>query len=153
MSSAGRPVVTVAALAERDGRFLLVEERVRGRLLLNQPAGHLEADESPQQGVARETLEEAAWRFAPTALVGIYLWRHPQGGKSYLRLAFAGRLDGEEPDRQLDRGVVRSLWMSREEIAAEHARLRSPLVLRCVDDWRAGRRFPLELLATLYGST
>lgn len=146
---ADRPVVTVAAVAEQQGRFLLVEERIGGRLLLNQPAGHLESGESPEAAVARETLEESGWHFEPTALVGIYLWRHAPTRITYLRLAFDGRLAGQDVGRPLDKGVVRTVWLDREEVAGAGDRLRSPLVLRCVDDWLAGGRYPLALLNTL----
>ena len=144
-----RPVVTVAAVAEQQGRFLLVEEHIGGRLLLNQPAGHLEEGESPESAVAREALEESGWHFEPTALVGIYLWRHAPTRVTYLRLAFAGELRAHDPARPLDDGVVRTVWLDRNGLAEAGVRLRSPLVLRCVDDWLAGRRYPLALLHTL----
>jgi 8-oxo-dGTP pyrophosphatase MutT (NUDIX family) len=144
-----RPVVTVAAVAEQQGRFLLVEEHIGGRLLLNQPAGHLEEGESPESAVAREALEESGWHFEPTALVGIYLWRHAPTRVTYLRLAFAGELRTHDPARPLDDGVVRTVWLDRNGLAEAGVRLRSPLVLRCVDDWLAGRRHPLTLLHTL----
>jgi ADP-ribose pyrophosphatase YjhB (NUDIX family) len=143
-----RPSITVAAVVERGGRFLLVEEEDEGRILFNQPAGHLEARESLVQGCRREVLEESAWHFRPSALVGIYLWSKPAGeaGLSYLRFAFCGELEEHEPERQLDAGIVRTVWLDREEIRASRARHRSPLVLRCVEDYLAGRRYGLELL-------
>jgi 8-oxo-dGTP pyrophosphatase MutT (NUDIX family) len=141
------PRVTVAAIVERDGRFLLVEEAVDGARVWNQPAGHLDPDESLASAVIRETREETGYRFVPECLVGIYLWRRPDG-PAFLRHAFAGRTVGE-PSSELDAGIVGVHWRSREELAAPGAPLRSPLVLRCVDDWLAGRRYPLDLLHTV----
>ena len=144
--SAGRPAVTVATVVERDGRFLLVEEETRAGLRLNQPAGHLDEGESLVDAVAREALEETAHRFIPEYLVGIYQWRRPDGQATYLRFAFGGRLLGVEAERALDHGILRALWLTPEEIAAERARHRSPLVLQCVRDYLAGRRFGLDLI-------
>ena len=146
-----KPSVTVAAVVEHDGRFLLVEERVDGRLLLNQPAGHLDPGESLLAAAARETLEETAFAFTPTQLVGVYLWRSepPAGnGATYLRFAFSGALGELDSGRDLDDGIVRALWLSRDEVAARAAEHRSPLVQRCIDDYLAGARYPLELLFT-----
>jgi 8-oxo-dGTP pyrophosphatase MutT (NUDIX family) len=137
--------VTVAAVIQRDGRFLLVEEETDDGLRLNQPAGHLEPGESLAAGVARETLEETAYRFVPQALLGVYRWRHPKG-MTYVRFAFLGAAAGPEPGRALDQGIVRALWLTPEALRAERARHRSPLVMRCVEDCLAGRRYPLELL-------
>lgn len=141
-----KPHVTVAAVAERDGLFLMVEERIEGRLILNQPAGHLDEGESLLAAVCRETLEESAWVFEPADIIGLYLWRQQHGYPSFLRVAFAGRCVRHYPEKPLDTGVQRALWMTRDEIAAQSERLRSPLVLRCVDDYLAGHRYPLELL-------
>jgi 8-oxo-dGTP pyrophosphatase MutT (NUDIX family) len=141
-----KPHATVAAIAEQEGRFLMVEESVEGKLVLNQPAGHIEDGESPLAAVVREALEETAWEFRPDAIVGTYLWREPMQGESYFRLAFAGRCLRHHPHRILDTGVIRSLWLTRDEIVAETARLRSPLVLLCVDDYLRGRRFPVDML-------
>jgi 8-oxo-dGTP pyrophosphatase MutT (NUDIX family) len=137
----------VAALIEREGKFLLVEEKADGRLVLNQPAGHLDEGESLLQAVVRETLEETAWHFVPEALIGVYRWPHPAKGITYLRFAFTGRVTQHEESRALDHDIVRTLWLSPEEIRAEHARHRSPQVERCLNDYLAGRRYPLELLA------
>ncbi|WP_018952426.1 NUDIX hydrolase [Thioalkalivibrio sulfidiphilus] len=142
------PRATVAAVVERDGRFLMVEEQVDGGLRLNQPAGHLEDGESLLQAVIRETLEETAWHFRPEALVGIYRWRHP-GGETFLRFAFAGAVHDQDGTRTLDPDILRTLWLDRDTLVTERARLRSPLVLRCVDDYLAGRRYPLALLQDL----
>lgn len=143
------PEVTVAAIVERDGRYLVVEERVGGRLVLNQPAGHLEDRETLIEAVVRETREETAWRLSPEALVGIYLWRSPDSDRTFLRFAFCGTVDDHRADQKLDTGIVRALWMSHEQLLAQPGRLRSPLVLRCLDDFRLGIRRPLETVATL----
>ncbi|MCL2658515.1 MAG: NUDIX hydrolase [Betaproteobacteria bacterium] len=138
--------VTVAAIVEHAGRFLLVEEETADGARFNQPAGHLDEGESLVEACARETLEETAHRFQPEQLVGIYQWPRSGGDITYVRFTFAGRLDGEEPGRALDTGILRALWMTRDEIAACQARHRNPLVLRCVDDYLAGRRYPLDLI-------
>jgi ADP-ribose pyrophosphatase YjhB (NUDIX family) len=141
-----KPNVTVAAVVERDGRFLLVEEQTTDGLLYNQPAGHLEAGESLLDAVIRETLEESAWRFTPTALVGIYQYHQADSGITYLRFAFTGELADHDAGRKLDTGIVRALWMPADEIRANRTKHRSPLLMECVDDYLAGRRHPLELL-------
>lgn len=143
-----RPSVTVAAVAERNGRFLIVEEDIRGRLMLNQPAGHLEAAEDLIQAVVREAREETGHAFVPEALLGVYLWARPEDGLTYLRIAFRGEVDAE-PRGALDHGIVRTVWLSRDELLAMQPRHRSPLVLRCVDDHIAGVRHPLSVLAAL----
>jgi 8-oxo-dGTP pyrophosphatase MutT (NUDIX family) len=144
-----RPDVTVASIVPHAGRFLLVEEAVRGELVLNQPAGHLEPDESLLDAACRETLEETGWSIELTDLVGIYQWMNPDNDSHFLRFTFAARLLRHDPQRRLDEGIVRALWLSRTEIAAEHARLRSPMVLRSVDDWLADKRLPLDALTHL----
>jgi 8-oxo-dGTP pyrophosphatase MutT (NUDIX family) len=141
-----KPDVTVAALIERERRFLLVEERIRGRLVLNQPAGHLEDGEALLDAVIRETLEETAWQFTPEALLGVYQWRSTRGHTT-LRFAFTGSVHGYDAARPLDPPIVTTHWLAREEIAQRAARLRTPLVLRCVEDYLAGRRLPLDVLA------
>ncbi|HKB82310.1 MAG TPA: NUDIX hydrolase [Burkholderiales bacterium] len=141
-----KPDVTVAAIAERDGRFLFVEEQTERGLLFNQPAGHLENDESIVAAVARETLEETAWEFFPEHLVGVYRWCPSGSEVTYLRFAFSGRLGRHFADRALDTGIVRVAWLSPEEIRAGHHRHRSPLVVRCMEDYLAGARAPLGLL-------
>ena len=146
-----RPSVTVAAVIEHGGRFLLVEEETPEGLRLNNPAGHLEQGESPLQAVCREALEETARRFAPEALVGVYLSRfqRPATGEdvTYLRLAFCGTVGEPLPGRSLDEGIVRTLWLTPEEIRAERARHRSPLLMRCIDDHLAGQQFPLSMVS------
>ncbi len=141
-----KPNVTVAAVIEREGKFLLVEEEVEGELVFNQPAGHLDAGEALVDAVVRETLEESAWRFRPTHLVGIYHWQHPDKDVCFLRFAFAGELLGFEAGRPLDAGIVAARWLTLAEIRANRARHRSPLVLRCIEDWIAGQRHSLDLL-------
>lgn len=173
-----KPNTTVAALIERDGKFLLVEEETDDGIRINQPAGHLDEGESLVAACAREALEETAWHFQPQSLIGIYQWMKPAAGPSqggtkihiehreqasppssgrgvgrklsgnvtYLRFAFAGELGQHEPDRSLDDGILRAVWMSPAELAACRERHRSPLVMQCVEDWLAGQRFPLDLI-------
>ena len=141
-----KPSVTVAAIVERDGRYLLVEERTPEGLRLNNPAGHLDPGESPAQGVAREALEETAYRFKPTHLIGIYSWKHPHKNITYLRFAFGGELRGYEAERQLDDGIVAARWLTLDEVKETQARHRSPLILRCIEDLIAGKHYPLDLL-------
>jgi 8-oxo-dGTP pyrophosphatase MutT (NUDIX family) len=150
-ASRWKPNVTVAAVIERNGRFLLVEELSGGELRLNTPAGHLDPGESPAEGCARETLEETAHRFTPTALIGVYMARsRPQAEDredvTYMRFAFSGTLGALEAGRALDEGIVRTLWMTLDEIRASVARHRSPLLLQCVEDYLAGKRYPMELV-------
>jgi 8-oxo-dGTP pyrophosphatase MutT (NUDIX family) len=150
------PRVTVAAVIAREvgGRtqYLLVEEETPEGLRLNNPAGHLDAGESPLEGAVRETLEETACAFVPEALLGVYLSRvrRPTRGEdlTYVRLAFAGTAGEPEPGRTLDAGIVRTLWLTLDELRANAARHRSPLLLECVEDHARGRRFPLELVTT-----
>jgi len=144
-----RPDLTVAAVVERDGQFLLVEERVGNRMVFNQPAGHVERGEQIVDAAVREALEETAWTFRPEALVGIYFWEQPERHRSFLRFAFSGTVSHHDADRVLDRGIERAVWMSREQLALRAARLRSPMVLRCIDDFLAGRRYPLDIIRGL----
>ena len=147
-----KPSVTVAAVVERDGRYLLVEEHTPEGLMLNNPAGHLDPGESPQQGVVREALEETACVFTPDRLVGIYLSRfqRPARGEdvTYLRLAFGGTVGAPDPARRLDDGIVRTVWLTLAEVRASRARHRSTLVLRCIEDHAAGKRLPLDAITT-----
>jgi 8-oxo-dGTP pyrophosphatase MutT (NUDIX family) len=144
-----KPAVTVAAVIERDGKFLFVEEgAVEGERVLNQPAGHWEQGETLPEASAREALEESACRFMPRALIGVYRWRSPAADETYLRFAFCGDIQGFEPGRKLDHGILRTLWLSPQELRTQPgARLRSPLVLLCVEDYLAGRRYPLDFIA------
>ena len=140
------PHVTVATVIEQDGRFLLVEEMTDDGPRFNQPAGHLERDESLLAAAVRETLEETAYSVELTHLIGIYRWDHPIRDLAYLRFAFSGRILAHDPGRQLDRGILRAVWLTPAEIRAQAARHRSPLVLRCLDDHLAGQRHALGLL-------
>lgn len=148
LSERWRPSVTVAAVAERDGRFLLVEEHTAEGLRLNNPAGHLEPGESLVEAVCREMLEETACRFTPQALLGVYLSRfqRPATGEdvTYLRFAFSGSAGEPEAGRALDEGIVRALWLTPDEIRGHATPHRSPLLWRCIEDHLAGRRFPLD---------
>lgn len=152
MTTRWTPSTTVAAIIEDQGRFLLVEEQTRDGLRLNNPAGHLEPGESPLEGVVREALEETGRPFVPTHLLGVYLSRfqRERDGEdiTYLRLAFAGQAGEALPGAQLDTGIVRTLWMTIDELRASRERHRSPLVLRCIEDHLAGVRHPLEVVTT-----
>jgi 8-oxo-dGTP pyrophosphatase MutT (NUDIX family) len=152
MDTRWKPNVTVAAIIEKDGRYLLIEEQTPEGLRLNNPAGHLDPGESPAQGCAREALEETAHPFQPTALVGIYLSRfqRPATGEdiTYVRMAFCGDIGELQAHLKLDEGIVRTLWMTPDEIRACADRHRSPLVLRCIEDHLAGQRFPLAVIYT-----
>ena len=140
-----KPNVTVAAIIEQDGKFLLVEEHTSQGVLFNQPAGHLEQGESLLAAVARETLEESAYAFEPQHLIGIYRWQIPASDITYLRFAFTGRILAHHPEQPLDEGIIRAAWMTPAEIRATQERHRSPLVLRCMEDYLCGKRYPLEL--------
>ena len=154
-----KPNVTVAAIVEREGRFLLVEEHSADGLRLNNPAGHLDPGETLVEACARETLEETAHAFRPTALVGVYLSRQTKPRRdaeaaqtiTYLRFAFGGELGEFQPHRRLDHGIVRTLWLTADEIRASAPRHRSPVLLQCVEDYLAGARYPMGLLHTDLG--
>jgi 8-oxo-dGTP pyrophosphatase MutT (NUDIX family) len=143
------PDITVAAVTETDGRFLVVEERINRRLVFNQPAGHVEHGETLLAAVVRETREETAWGFEPKALIGVYLWCNPASGRSTMRFAFTGTVADHRPAQPLDRGIVRTHWLSRTDLQEREPRLRSPLVLRCVEDYLGGKRLPLDAVAKL----
>jgi 8-oxo-dGTP pyrophosphatase MutT (NUDIX family) len=158
MNSRWKPSATVAAVIEKDGLFLLVEEHTPEGLRLNNAAGHLDPGESPAQGCAREALEETAFDFTPTALVGVYLSRLQRQTTTpsvasaeditYLRFAFCGDIGRLHPERTLDNGIVRTLWLSASEVRNSTAVHRSPLVLQCMEDYLAGLRYPMELINT-----
>ncbi|HYR00981.1 MAG TPA: NUDIX hydrolase [Casimicrobiaceae bacterium] len=144
-----RPRATVATIVARDGRFLVVEEQTAAGVRINQPAGHLEAGETLVAAAARETLEETGYRVAPSALVGIYRWQSPDSGQTFIRFAFAADVVAHDARRPLDAGILRALWLPYGELAALRAKHRSPLVMRCVDDYVAGVRRPLDLVTEL----
>ena len=144
-----KPNVTVAAVIEKEGRFLLVEEKTDTGTYFNQPAGHWEADETIVQGVVRETLEETGYDFAPHALIGIYRWQNRRNDLIYLRFTFSGEAVAFHEARALDHGIIAAHWLSYDEVVLQKPRHRSPMVLRCIDDYRAGHRFPLTILANL----
>jgi 8-oxo-dGTP pyrophosphatase MutT (NUDIX family) len=152
MARPWKPSVTVAAVVERDGRFLMVEEETPDGVRINQPAGHLDPGETLVQAAAREAIEETAHAFRPTALLGVYLSRfqRPATGEdiTYLRLAYTGDLGAFDAARTLDTGIVRTLWMTPEELRACPERHRSPLVMRCIDDHRQGQRFAMATIHT-----
>jgi 8-oxo-dGTP pyrophosphatase MutT (NUDIX family) len=152
MQTRWKPSVTVAAIIERGGRFLLVEEETAEGLKLNNPAGHLDPGETPVEGCIRETLEESAYAFSPTALLGVYLGRSKKNATgedtTYLRIAFCGEVGELDVLRPLDTGIARTLWLTPEEVRASADRHRSPLVLKCIEDYLAGVRYPLEAIYT-----
>jgi 8-oxo-dGTP pyrophosphatase MutT (NUDIX family) len=141
--------VTVAAIIERAGKFLMVEERAGAGLVLNQPAGHLEQGESLLAAVAREALEETGHRFDPEHVVGFYLWHSPDADTTYLRVAFCGEVEPTADVAALDEGIVAVHWLSRAQLVGRAHQLRSPMVLRCIDDYLAGQRYPLDCIAYL----
>ena len=142
-----KPNTTVAAIAEKDGRFLLVEEEISGNLVFNQPAGHLEHGESLIEAVKREVLEETAWEFEPESLVGVYLYPNPNDENiTYLRFCFYGHCLSEHKGQPLDDGILRAVWLSADEIEQEQSRMRSPMVIKCIQDHLQGEVYPLDLL-------
>jgi 8-oxo-dGTP pyrophosphatase MutT (NUDIX family) len=141
-----KPHATVAAVIEKDGKFLVVEEVIQGEHVYNQPAGHLDPDETLLDAVIRETREESAWLFTPEAVTGIYLWKHPDNGETYLRVAFCGQCSDHDPDQALDTGIIQTLWKSRDELLQRPEQLRSPMVINCIDDYLDGKRYPLHIL-------
>ncbi|HSH42831.1 MAG TPA: NUDIX hydrolase, partial [Arenicellales bacterium] len=143
--------VTVAAIAESAGRYLLVEEQIEGRRVINQPAGHWEPGETLYQAVVRETLEETGWDFVPRGLVGIYQWAHPNGRDTFLRFAFHGEAVSNNPTLELDTEIQQVVWRSRQELRSTNVPLRSPQVLRCIDDFERGARFSLDCLNVVGG--
>lgn len=141
------PHVTVACVIEREGQFLLVRELIDGQERLNQPAGHLEADESLPQAALRETLEETGWDIELTGVVGVDVYKAPANGKTYVRTTFIGKATQHHPELALDDGIIGPEWLTREQVADAFNTLRSPMVLAVIDDYLAGRRFALEVVA------
>lgn len=133
-------------MIEQNDRFLLVEELIDGKMTLNQPAGHLESGESLIEAAIRETQEETAWQFNPTALTGIYRWQHPKDGETYMRFCFTGDAIQHDPQQMLDEDIHQAIWLTKQEFIARQDAFRSPLVLDCVNDYLAGYRYPLTLL-------
>ena len=144
-----KPNVTVAAVIEQDGKFLLVEEETADGVMFNQPAGHLEDGETLLDGVVREVQEETAYRFTPTGLLGVYHWKHPKKDITYLRFAFTGEIAGHDPTQKLDEGILRACWLTPDQIRTTQAQHRSPQVLTCIEHYLAGQRFPLSVLTHL----
>ncbi len=142
------PHVTVATIIEQDDKFLCVEEQSvsLGQLVINQPAGHVEADETFIEAAIRETLEETGWSVTPTGLVGIYVYKAPANGVTYHRYCFAAQAESHDPDLPLDTGIERAVWRSRAELEKQKEKLRSPMVTRCIDDYLSGIRFPLSVI-------
>jgi len=143
-----KPHATVAAIVEKDGKYLMVEEDVEGEIVYNQPAGHLDPNENLIDAVIRETREETGWLFKPEALVGIYLWQQPATERTFLRFAFAGQCSDHQKDQTLDDGILRALWMSKDELL-QSRKLRSPMVIKNIDDYVAGKRYSLDVLSTV----
>lgn len=150
MTSIWKPHATVAAIIERENKFLMVEELIHGERVYNQPAGHLDPNESLIDAVIRETREESAWQFIPEAVTGIYLWKQPdsddKAGETFLRVAVCGSCNNHRPDQPLDDGIIQATWKSREQLMDENHKLRSPMVINCIDDYLDGKRYPLDLL-------
>ena len=144
-----KPHTTVAAIIEHQGRFLMVEEESDGAIVYNQPAGHLDPNESLIDAAIRETREETAWQFHPEAITGIYRWKQPETERTFVRFAFCGQCSDHQPQQPLDEGILRAVWMSRDELLEQSEKLRSPMVLRCIDDYLAGQRYPLALLSEI----
>lgn len=143
------PHLTVAAIIEQDGRYLLVEEQHHSKQVINQPAGHWEPGETLIEAVIRETLEETKFHFTPDYITGIYFWTNPSSNSTYLRVAFAGQVSGPDHNYKLDQGIIRTLWCKQEELQHENVNLRTPLVLQCIDDYKKGNRYELDLLSTI----
>lgn len=144
-----KPRVTVAAIIEKDNQFLIVEEDINNTIMLNQPAGHWEDNETLKEAVIRETLEETAWHFKPTHLVGIYQWKHTSSGDTYLRFAFTGELLTKDKNRTLDDGIIQARWYTKEELLENMDRHRSPQLMLCIDDYLAGKRIPMEIISVV----
>lgn len=143
------PRATVAAVIEREDKFLMVEEPADSGTVYNQPAGHLEKGESLTQAIIREVNEETAWHFTPRYILGLYRWQHPAKDKTYMRTTFVGTVDRHNPEQKLEDGIIEARWMSRADLIAQTDQLRSPLVLACIDDYLKGIRYPLELCSDI----
>lgn len=144
-----KPNTTVAAIVEQNGKFLMVEEETAEGMRINQPAGHLEQGETLIQAVIREANEETAYDFTPQSLLGIYHWQRPDKEITYLRFAYIGKVDAHRPDQKLDDGILRAVWMSVDELRANKSIHRSPQVLKCIEDYLAGKSYPLAVVKHL----
>ncbi len=142
-----KPSITVAAMIEREGNFLLVEEEIGGRTVFNQPAGHWEQGETLIEACARETMEETAHVFEPTAVLGLCTWKNPRTDSTYVRVAFTGKVGAHDATRALDKNIRRAVWLNLEEVRELQARHRSPLVMACIEKYLSGVRYPLSLIA------
>lgn len=140
------PHVTVAAIIHREGKFLLVEETENNKIVVNQPAGHLENNETLIEAVVRETLEETRWDFIPKYISGIFQWKH--NNDTYLRFCFVGDIVKEHKNLELDSGILRTLWLTETELRKSE-NLRSPLVIKSIEDYLAGNKFPLSLIQNI----
>ena len=141
-----KPNVTVAAIVECDQKFLLVEENADNHIVFNQPAGHLEKDESLIDAVKREVLEETAWEFIPQAIVGFYMYPDQHSDITYLRFCFSGTCENHHPEQALDDGIIQAVWLNKEEIKENEDKMRSPMVTQCIDDYLSGKKYPLDLI-------
>ena len=141
-----KPNVTVASIVELDGKFLMIEEESPSGPVLNQPAGHLEPNEGMRDAVIRETLEETGYQFTPRSVVGSYLWHNADNETTYFRTTFFGTVEKEPIHISLDDGIIRALWMSHDEIKADQARLRSPIILESIRDYQNGSSYPLDVV-------
>lgn len=141
--------ITVATVTEKDGKFLMVEESVGGKIVINQPAGHVEDGESLIEAAIRETYEETGWHVEPTALLSVYRWRHNANAETFFRVAFHARPVLFDKNCQLDAGILRAVWLNTDELKREHERLRSPLVLRSIEDYVSNKRYPLDVLVDM----
>ncbi|MEM7258027.1 MAG: NUDIX hydrolase [Pseudomonadota bacterium] len=144
--STWKPSATVAAVIEQDNRFLIVEEPRDGKIVFNQPAGHLDPGESLLEAVIREVKEETAWDFTPEFVTGIYQWENIDNGKTYMRTTFTGTVDNHDPNQTLYDGILCASWKTHAELIQSADKLRSPMVLKCIEDYLAGARFPIDLL-------
>ena len=149
MSGVWKPHATVAAVIHRDGKFLLVREKIEGRVVLNQPAGHLEDKETLIEAVEREVAEETAWKFQPTGVLGIYLWRHPRYGHTHMRTTFVGDVSDHNPKQKLDAPIIDAAWYTRDELTKNRRDLRSNLVLARIDDFLTAACYPLDMLRSV----
>lgn len=145
-----KPRVTVAAIIEQDGKFLMVKENIETKTVYNQPAGHLEDNEGFVEAIIREVQEETAWQFTPTYITGIYRWRNPANQQTFVRVCFTGDVNEHHPEQKLDEGIISAPWLSLDELQAlPEARLRSPMVKNCLNDYLNGNRYPLDIITEL----